>query len=72
MLLLDEIAAHLDAIGAQSRLFDELLRLGTQAWMTGTDPAASLSTRRNGSILARRARPRVAFRLIAAGLHSPP
>ena len=36
MLLLDEIAAHLDSrrLGA---LFDEILGLGAQVWMTGTD-----------------------------------
>ena len=39
ILLLDEIAAHLDEIPAR-RLFDELLLLGTQAWMTGTDRSA--------------------------------
>lgn len=36
MLLLDEVTAHLDA-DRRGALFDELLRLGTQAWMTGTD-----------------------------------
>ncbi|MCC7252826.1 DNA replication/repair protein RecF [Hyphomicrobium sp.] len=36
MLLLDEVTAHLDA-DRRAALFDELLRLGTQAWMTGTD-----------------------------------
>jgi DNA replication and repair protein RecF len=36
MLLLDEIAAHLDE-RRRAALFSELLRLGTQAWMTGTD-----------------------------------
>lgn len=36
ILLLDEIAAHLDA-QRRVALFDILLRLGTQAWMTGTD-----------------------------------
>lgn len=39
MLLLDEIAAHLDE-ARRAALFAELLRLGTQAWMTGTDPEA--------------------------------
>lgn len=39
VLLLDEIAAHLDA-DRRSALFDELLLLGTQAWMTGTDRAS--------------------------------
>lgn len=39
ILLLDEIAAHLDA-ERRAALFDEILALGAQAWMTGTDPAA--------------------------------
>ena len=39
ILLLDEIAAHLDA-RRRSALFAELLRLGTQAWLTGTDSSA--------------------------------
>lgn len=36
MLLLDEVTAHLD-VDRRAALFDELVRLGTQAWMTGTD-----------------------------------
>ncbi|MBN8531302.1 MAG: hypothetical protein J0L97_05515 [Alphaproteobacteria bacterium] len=36
ILLLDEVVAHLDA-GKRAYLFDEILRLGVQAWMTGTD-----------------------------------
>jgi len=36
ILLLDEVAAHLDAVRRQD-LFDELTTLGTQAWLTGTD-----------------------------------
>jgi DNA replication and repair protein RecF len=36
LLLLDEIAAHLDAT-RRTALFDEILELGAQAWMTGTD-----------------------------------
>jgi DNA replication and repair protein RecF len=36
ILLLDEIAAHLDS-RRRMGLFAELLRLGTQAWLTGTD-----------------------------------
>jgi DNA replication and repair protein RecF len=38
ILLLDEIAAHLDAI-RRAALFDEILELDAQAWMTGTDMA---------------------------------
>lgn len=36
LLLLDELAAHLDRI-RRAALFDEVLALGGQAWMTGTD-----------------------------------
>jgi DNA replication and repair protein RecF len=39
MLLLDEVTAHLD-VDRRAALFDELVRLGTQAWMTGTDHQA--------------------------------
>jgi len=39
ILLLDEIAAHFDA-GRRAALFDEILALGAQAWMTGTDEQA--------------------------------
>ncbi|RED18460.1 DNA replication/repair protein RecF [Pontivivens insulae] len=35
VLLLDEIGAHLDA-GRRSALYDEIIELGAQAWMTGT------------------------------------
>ena len=38
LLLLDEIAAHLDA-RRRAALFEEILALGAQAWMTGTDIA---------------------------------
>ena len=36
LLLLDEIAAHLDE-ARRAALFDEISALGAQAWMTGTD-----------------------------------
>jgi DNA replication and repair protein RecF len=36
LLLLDEIAAHLDAM-RRAALFEEIAALGAQAWMTGTD-----------------------------------
>ncbi len=36
LILLDEITAHLDE-HRRAALFDEILRLGGQAWMTGTD-----------------------------------
>ncbi len=36
LLLLDEIAAHLDKTRRRA-LFDQILELGVQAWLTGTD-----------------------------------
>ena len=36
ILLLDEVAAHLDP-GRRAALFDEICALGAQAWMTGTE-----------------------------------
>jgi DNA replication and repair protein RecF len=36
LLLLDEVAAHLDA-GKRVALFEEVRALGVQAWLTGTD-----------------------------------
>jgi len=36
LLLLDEVAAHLDPT-RRGALFGEILRLGAQAWLTGTD-----------------------------------
>jgi DNA replication and repair protein RecF len=38
LLLLDEVAAHLDA-ARRAALFDELLGLESQVWLTGTDAA---------------------------------
>lgn len=37
ILLLDEVAAHLDA-DRRAALYDEICALGSQAWMTGTGP----------------------------------
>src|SRR6056297_1686508 len=37
LLLLDEVAAHLDA-ARRAALYDEVCGLGAQAWMTGTGP----------------------------------
>ena len=34
-MLLDEVSAHLDA-DRQRALYDEIVALGAQAWMTGT------------------------------------
>jgi len=39
ILLLDEIAAHLDPL-RRAALFEEIIALGCQAWMTGTEPDA--------------------------------
>ena len=36
LLLLDEVAAHLDA-ARRAALFEQILMLGAQAWLTGTD-----------------------------------
>lgn len=46
IVLLDEVAAHLDA-DRRSALYDEICGLGAQAWMTGTGPElfAELGTR---------------------------
>jgi DNA replication and repair protein RecF len=46
LLLLDEVAAHLDA-DRQAALYDEICALGAQAWMTGTgaDLFAALGSR---------------------------
>ncbi len=38
IMLLDEVAAHLDA-ERRAALFVEILALKTQAWLTGTDAA---------------------------------
>ncbi|MFQ5954633.1 MAG: DNA replication/repair protein RecF [Kiloniellales bacterium] len=38
VVLLDEVAARLDA-GRRAALFDELMALGAQAWLAGTDEA---------------------------------
>lgn len=38
ILLLDEVAAHLDP-QRRAALFDRLRASGTQVWVTGTDPA---------------------------------
>lgn len=46
LLLLDEVAAHLDA-DRRAALYDEICALGAQAWMTGTEtnPFDSLGAR---------------------------
>ncbi|TMV85203.1 DNA replication/repair protein RecF [Thioclava sp. BHET1] len=52
ILLLDEVAAHLDA-ARRAALFDEICALGAQAFMTGTGPElfAELGSRAQGLVL---------------------
>lgn len=47
ILLLDEVAAHLDE-NRRSALFDLLLDLGGQVWMTGTDESLFSAARKRG------------------------
>jgi DNA replication and repair protein RecF len=64
IVLLDEIAAHLDMSRRQA-LFDEIERLGSQAWLTGTDEAmfepmkesAQFLTVADGAVVASGSRP---------------
>jgi len=51
ILLLDEIAAHLDNRRREA-LFEEILALGAQAWMTGTDLALFGPLKRRAEIIA--------------------
>jgi DNA replication and repair protein RecF len=59
LILLDEVAAHLDATRREA-LFSEIFRLGAQAWMTGTEasvfssmlPEAQIFTVKCGTITA--------------------
>jgi DNA replication and repair protein RecF len=51
ILLLDEVTAHLDA-ARRASLFAEILNLGTQAWMTGTDVEAFSALRGKARFLA--------------------
>lgn len=50
LLLLDEIAAHLDTLRREA-LFDEIERLGAQAWMTGTDAEVFASLKEKAEFL---------------------
>jgi DNA replication and repair protein RecF len=50
LLLLDEIAAHLDAERREA-LFDEVVALGAQCWMTGTDTELFAPLRGRAQIL---------------------
>ncbi|WIM11237.1 DNA replication/repair protein RecF [Enhydrobacter sp.] len=60
LLLLDEVAAHLDA-ERRAALFDEIMALGVQSWMTGTDAGLF------GPLAGRAQLLRVADGTIAAG-----
>ncbi len=51
ILLLDEIAAHLDG-ERRDALFRDLLRIGTQAWMTGTDRSLFSGLAQNAKFFA--------------------
>lgn len=50
VLLLDEVAAHLDAT-RRSQLFEALLALGAQCWLTGTDSSLFTGLRRRARFL---------------------
>jgi DNA replication and repair protein RecF len=49
-MLLDEVAAHLDA-ARRGALFAEIAATGAQAWLTGTDAALFESLRGVGQFL---------------------
>jgi DNA replication and repair protein RecF len=51
LLLLDEIAAHLDA-GRREVLFEALLQLDSQVWLTGTDEALFAPLRHEAQFLS--------------------
>lgn len=51
LLLLDEVAAHLDP-SRRAHLFEELLALNVQAWMTGTDAALFQALEGQGQFFA--------------------
>ena len=51
LLLLDEVAAHLDRTRRQA-LFDTLVALGCQAWLTGTDEDTFAPLRGQAEFLA--------------------
>ena len=51
LLLLDEIAAHLD-VSRRAALFEALIQLESQAWLTGTDAALFAPLRRQAQFLS--------------------
>ena len=50
ILLLDEVTAHLDE-ARRAALFAEILRIGSQAWMTGTDIQAFAALENHATLL---------------------
>jgi len=51
LLLLDEITAHLD-VNRRAALFEALIQLESQAWLTGTDAALFAPLRRQAQFLS--------------------
>ena len=51
ILLLDEITAHLDD-RRRAALYEEIVRLGSQAWMTGTDQSAFAALANDAQFIA--------------------
>ena len=51
MILLDEVAAHLDE-GRRAALYDEISALEAQAWMTGTGPELFDALQGRGTLVA--------------------
>ncbi len=51
LLLLDEIAAHLDP-GRRAALFEALGQLESQTWLTGTDEAVFAALRHQAQFLS--------------------
>ena len=51
VLLLDEVAAHLDE-NRRAALYDEIVALGAQAWMTGAGPELFTSLADRGALVA--------------------
>ena len=51
LLLLDEVAAHLDA-GRRTALFEALGQLESQTWLTGTDEAVFAALRHHAQFLS--------------------
>ncbi len=47
VMLLDEVTAHLDA-ARRAALFAEIVGLGVQAWLTGTEPGLFAELERQG------------------------